>query len=587
MAKTTLMSALRQMMALAREAEARGLSTSDVLAERAARQALRRRDVLRGAAGLGALALAPRLLVGCGSDSGGGGGGADAGGGTGAGGSGGGAGGGGGDLTPVVGIVGAGMAGLHCAYRLQQAGVGARVYDAADRAGGRMYTARGEFTSDLIAELGGEFIDTGHKTMHALAEEFGIALDDLFADEPEGFTREGWHFGGRYLRPSEIVDAFRPIAGKMQGTVLTVYPDGPDGDADPNEFGRIDALSIAEYLERELLADRLTTSILSVAYTGEFGLDADRQSAWNLIDLIDWATPDPFRVFGDSDERFHAHGGNDAFISSLVTRLSTPVQLQHRLVGLSRLSDGRIELRFDQNGTSVTAAYDQVVLALPFTQLRKLAGDGLSDLLPADHLQIVDELGYGTNAKLLMGFRSRLWAVDHRSSGTVTTDTGSQTFWDATRGQAGINGVLTNLPGGARGLGIGSGDPESQVPAILDELETLFPGARDAYFPNSARRMHWPTVPTQEGSYACFLPGQAAFAGREGTTRDNLYFAGDHTAVEHQGYMEGAAETGAAAAAAILSARGVAPVEAHVRVLGVARRSGFKSRAAARRGKRR
>src|SRR5689334_14337336 len=41
-----------------------------------------------------------------------------------------------------VAVVGAGIAGLHCAYRLQQSGVDVTVYEAANRVGGRMFTAR-------------------------------------------------------------------------------------------------------------------------------------------------------------------------------------------------------------------------------------------------------------------------------------------------------------------------------------------------------------------------------------------------------------------------------------------------------------
>ncbi len=44
--------------------------------------------------------------------------------------------------TERVAIVGAGLAGLHAAYRLLQAGVRAQVYEASTRVGGRMFTAR-------------------------------------------------------------------------------------------------------------------------------------------------------------------------------------------------------------------------------------------------------------------------------------------------------------------------------------------------------------------------------------------------------------------------------------------------------------
>jgi monoamine oxidase len=42
-------------------------------------------------------------------------------------------------------VVGAGLAGLTCAYRLKQAGYTAQVYEASDRLGGRCWSIRGAF----------------------------------------------------------------------------------------------------------------------------------------------------------------------------------------------------------------------------------------------------------------------------------------------------------------------------------------------------------------------------------------------------------------------------------------------------------
>jgi len=54
------------------------------------------------------------------------------------------AGSGGGNAARIV-VVGAGLAGLTCAYRLRQAGRIATIYEASDRVGGRCWTIRGTF----------------------------------------------------------------------------------------------------------------------------------------------------------------------------------------------------------------------------------------------------------------------------------------------------------------------------------------------------------------------------------------------------------------------------------------------------------
>src|SRR5690242_19151432 len=74
-------------------------------------------------------------------------------------------------------VVGAGLAGVTAAYRLAQNGVQVRLYEARDRIGGRCWTARG-FGGGQTAEHGGEFIDTRHVHLRALAAELRLQLED-------------------------------------------------------------------------------------------------------------------------------------------------------------------------------------------------------------------------------------------------------------------------------------------------------------------------------------------------------------------------------------------------------------------------
>ena len=85
-------------------------------------------------------------------------------------------------------VVGAGLAGLTCAYRLKRSGIIATVYEANTRLGGRCWTRRGDFAQGQIAEHGGELIDQGHTTIRHLAQELGLPLDNLLAAEPNGST---------------------------------------------------------------------------------------------------------------------------------------------------------------------------------------------------------------------------------------------------------------------------------------------------------------------------------------------------------------------------------------------------------------
>ena len=95
--------------------------------------------------------------------------------------------------APVA-IVGAGIAGLTAAWRLRQAGVPVRVFEAQSRVGGRMLSLRDHFGAGQVIELGGELIDTGHVRIRALAAELGLVLDDLLEGDTDADT---WWFDGR------------------------------------------------------------------------------------------------------------------------------------------------------------------------------------------------------------------------------------------------------------------------------------------------------------------------------------------------------------------------------------------------------
>ena len=67
-------------------------------------------------------------------------------------------------------------------------------------------------------------------------------------------------------------------------------------------------------------------------------------------------------------------------------------------------------------------------------------------------------------------------------------------------------------------------------------------------------RQHWPTSPFVLGSYTCYKPGQySTLADAVATPAGNLFFAGEHTSAEFNGYMEGAAESGERAAKEVLA----------------------------------
>jgi monoamine oxidase len=114
--------------------------------------------------------------------------------------------------------------------------------------------------------------------------------------------------------------------------------------------------------------------------------------------------------------------------------------------------------------------------------------------------------------------------------------------------------MLTVFLGGKDSVASGAGSPEETAQGFLPAIDAIWSGAADRYRQGSAVRMYWPDAPFALGSYACYLPGQAAWSGTEREPVGRVHFCGEHTSEDFQGYMEGAAESGGRAAQEVLDA---------------------------------
>ena len=447
-------------------------------------------------------------------------------------------------------IVGAGVSGLTCAYRLQQNGVQARIIEAATRVGGRMFSLRNRFPDGQLTELGGEFFDSDHRAILGLAGELGVSIIDLaYANGTQG---NAYWFGGKLiLTDSHLIDAFRPVAAKIREQIGAGGENcGVDWKNHPPQGVALDKKSIGQWLQENKIGAPIA-DILKVAYTGEYGLDPDDQSALNLLCLIG-TEPDTFSLFGESDERFHAVEGNDVIPQRLAQRLDREVELGTQLVRLGRSSDGRYELTVQRGSATDVLKATTVVLSLPFTVLRKVEiSEEIRGELPPAQQQAIQELGYGTNSKLICGFDRRIWA-EKGFSGATFSDLGYQSCWETSRGQAGTHGLLTNFLGGKAGVALADGSEGDNARRFVGQADKIFPGVAKA-FTGDAVRFTWPSHPFTRGSYTCYKPGQyQAFAGAEGLSTAGLHFCGEHTSRRFSGFMNGAVESGERAAREIL-----------------------------------
>jgi len=453
--------------------------------------------------------------------------------------------------APRIVVVGGGLAGLTAAYRLKQAGYAAQVYEAADRTGGRCWTIRDAFAEGQIAEHGGELIDQGHTEMRQLAQELGLNLDNLLAAEASG-TDDFYRFDGQPYSVTQATSDLKAIWQQIHSDVSAASY--PTLYTSSTQRGReLDAMSIADYIAAYVpggAASKLG-QLLDVAYNIEYGAETSQQSSLNLLYLLAYSGQGNLRIFGPSNEKYHVVGGNDQVPALLTQALGSQVTLGSELIAIKRNGDGSYALTFKQGSKTKAVTADQVVLALPFSILRSSVDWSQAGFSPVK-ARAIRELGMGTNSKLHVQFTDRHW-VGLGNNGNTYADTGYQNTWEVTRAQPGTSGILVDYTGGTIGASFGSGTPTSRAQQFLAQIEPVLPGI-SAKFNGRATIDFWTAYPWTKGSYSYWKVGQyTAFAGAERERSGNCHFAGEHTSIDFQGYLNGGVESGERASSEILA----------------------------------
>jgi monoamine oxidase len=464
-----------------------------------------------------------------------------------------------GALQPNIAVVGAGLAGLTCAYRLKQAGYIAQVYEASgDRIGGRCWSYGN--LGGQVAEHGGELIDQGHTAMRQLVQELGFNLDNLLSAQPNG-TEDFFFVNGAKYEYSTLVDDLNGIYQKMHKDLSAAsYPTLWNNYT--QRGWELDHMSIIDWLNETIVrpdsAGRTGAAsnlgrVLDIAYNIEYGAESSQQSSLNLLYLLGYSGQGQFHVFGPSNEKYHVVGGNDQVPKALANLLSGQINMGHVLTAIKQNAGGSFTLTFQNGATVRTSTVDHVVLAIPFSLLRDVNYQraGFEPL----KITAIKELPMGTNSKLHVQFNDRFW-YGVGNNGNTYGDTGFQNTWEVTRAQGGKKGILVDYTGGTIGASFGSGTPVSRAQQFIQQLAPLFPGVDigSHWDGKTATIDFWTAYPWTKGSYSYWKVGQyTKFSGMEKMRQGNCHFAGEHTSQDFQGYLNGGVESGERAASEILA----------------------------------
>ncbi|HEY7292874.1 MAG TPA: NAD(P)/FAD-dependent oxidoreductase [Vicinamibacterales bacterium] len=434
-------------------------------------------------------------------------------------------------------VAGAGLAGLAAAHDLLDRGADVIVVDARDRVGGRVWTVRDGFAESQHAEAGGDMIDEDHRAIRDLARLYDLNVVKILrhgfgyvradaAGRPRIVPRSalrGWNRLARMLAPE--IHAYR-LAEMRWDTPITAA---------------IARRSVASWLDAVQADDELRTT--ATGLRGFFLADPEELS---LIALVDQFSASESPAGGSL---YRIEGGNDRLATAIAAKLGDRLRLKCEVLAVSQRGPG-VRITVKESRRQEQLRCDYAILALPATIVRRIP---FTPSLPTPQHDAIARLAYGRATKTLLQFARPFW----RTAGRPRAFGSALPFgalWDGNEEQRGRAGILTLLAGG-------SASDQTQAIVAKDGpqrlAQTLSWLGRNEQPLLASQQVVWEHDAYVRGGYAffdpAFPPDLRAYLARPS---GRVFFAGEHTSLRWQGYMNGAVESGQRAAAEIVASHG-------------------------------
>lgn len=415
-------------------------------------------------------------------------------------------------------VIGAGFAGLSAAFKLKNAGWKVTILEARDRIGGRVFSYSFKQNPNLVCELGAEWIGEDHLRIQQLCRDFSIPLQDhKFSD----FLLQN----GKVSRPKEWGFSAQAIANfekeKERYKKLT--------DLQQKKIDKLDWWTYLEkigYTQEDLVLRDLMDST-------DFGESIRHVSAFGA--LAEYA-----ESCEHNEMDLKMTGGNSRLAHEFTRRIGQENFRLNALVTEINQRGGIVNVKTENE----TFKADACICTAPVASLNKIKFD---PPLPAAQAEAAQKLIYSRIIKNSVLYEKRFWEYEDFS---MVSDTSSHYYFHSTQNQKGKEGILTAYAIGEKADVLASQSDERRMRKITGDLVDFNEDA-----PKLAKGIMsyaWQRDKFTEGAYALYRPGQW-FTIRPLLQKPHLkvLFAGEHLA-DWQGFMEGAIETGEAAAKSLI-----------------------------------
>ena len=448
-----------------------------------------------------------------------------------------------------VAIIGGGFAGL-MAGSLLAPSFKVTVFEARDRVGGRVWTQVNEHGNRAI-ENGGELIGYNHPTWLSLAKKYDLGLTILTTEEAFAALNldQPLSLGGKSLTDKqaeriydEMKQAFRSIIADSRKMT------NPNKPWTMPNAERFDAMSVADWIGRQRCSSRTKTA-MAVEFANTNGAPVSQQSYLGLLSAVRggaWhGKPDDYFT---QSETMKCERGNQMLAEKLADEIGRDRVRTSTPITDVKIGDGFVDVT---PSDEPAIKFDYVVLAVPPSLWAGAAPDDIriDPPIPPQY-----RMSMGIAVKYLSELNSRFWFHNGLSPSGSSKAIG--VTWDGTDNQLQLQGQTVELSvfsgGPAAETAINFPSPVDRRSFYQAELEKLYPGYSGEVV-GDPRFVCWPRDGWTKAGYSCPAPGEVTRIGPflHRSYRKRLFFAGEHCCPAFYGYMEGALQSGAAAAAAI------------------------------------
>jgi monoamine oxidase len=454
-------------------------------------------------------------------------------------------------LEQEVMVLGAGIAGLSAAYHLKKNKIPYRVFEASERVGGRIQTMQHANPDEQFAELGAEFFEASHASVHQLCKDLNLAVQDVTYDPK--IDRALYWLNGKVVSEKEFRKNLKPLIAKLAQTKIDAFASfsteiNPRSLVMSPGLKEIDQQSLADLMGAVRGAmDEATLQCFENLCVSEWGVDSKNINLLHFLVKLDLeeksnrTTPPKF---------YRAEGGMSRMAQILAERVQgivpeTNLKLAHQLISV-RAKSGGYECTFRTSKGSDTIWARQVICTLPFSVLKDI--DGIQTLQLGAAREVIAAATYATHSKVISSFREPPWKKKAKGTpgfqGVFRGQLLGQSYWDSSRGQVGTRGLMTSQRGGNVGQSTG-------VSAAQETVQDLRNFYKDLAAEESALVVNWSQKPYAKGSRLNIQPGgymKFLEALVEENNKENFFLGGEHWSFADAGTMNGAIESGIAAA---------------------------------------